>query len=106
MNQKVPIRHKTNLTNNLHNVNELLLHYPENGSLENKIDKITFFSLNLLLTNHKNNLSYLRNISKLLYDLNKRYTNMIIENMVKMEITGQKIEAIKNILDGMRFESE
>jgi hypothetical protein len=41
--------------------------YTFQESNENKMEKLVYYVLSLLLTNHKNNLSYQRAISKIIY---------------------------------------
>ena len=40
--------------------------------------------ISLILTNHKNNMSYVRSISKLIYELNRRFQNHLLNALAKL----------------------
>lgn len=70
------ILHKRNAISNLKKYCEISENYNENN--ECKIEKLVFHAVSLILTNHKNNIAYIRSISKLIYELNKRYRRYLL----------------------------
>jgi hypothetical protein len=59
---------------------------------------LIYLLVSLIMTNHKNSISYLRAITKLIYHLNKKHTKDIVDSFVKVGVTGQKIKEISQIL--------
>ena len=57
-----------------------------------------FHSFTLLLTAHRNNISYIRCFSKLLYQLNKRYQFYFIKTMHKINMLPQNVGQAEEVL--------
>lgn len=99
INKKSQILHKRKVIDHLKKYLQLSESFSvEGGAPENKNQKLIFYCVSLILTNHKNNQSYIRGISKLLYELNKRYRHYILGTFHKLKISVHKFSQVQNIL--------
>jgi hypothetical protein len=92
INRKSHIVHKRNTISNLKKFCELSESYGETN--ECKIEKLAFHAVSLIMTNHKNNTAYIRSISKLIYELNKRYRRYLLHTFEKLLVNVQKLREV------------
>lgn len=85
-NKRCKMTHKATCIKNLQKYYELSEKYIFDSSLENKNEKLIFYLISFILTNNKNNATYLRTITKLIYELNRPFNHYIINSLYKLKV--------------------
>lgn len=80
-NRKCKMVHKKTCLANLKKYYDLSENFRTSEGVENKNERLIFYLISFILTNHKNNISYLRTITKFIYELNKNFKAYILRTL-------------------------
>lgn len=97
-NKKCKFTHQKAHLFNLNQIYSFTEKYSNNEITISKNEQLIEYIINFILTNHKNNISFLKTVTRLLFELNKIFNHLIIKIMAKLQLREEKFMEIGSIL--------